>query len=347
MFQADITISFVALKAGQVMNSALQYQGRLILENLGVQEPLSYAERPAAWRPKLTELKHLLPQRSAVGSKFDAGHVLVIGGGKNLGGAAILSANSAISTGAGLVSCWLDSDNQSAALAYCPEVMWYGLSESENIESRFEQQLGRFQAVAIGPGLGRDAIARSRFEQAMIALKDSETPVVIDADGLYWLSKGSYTLPKNCIITPHAGEAVRLLNAKEQDVLASGRIEPQLSVDTAYVEQNRIKVAENLARKYGATCVLKGAATIVSNGTESYVTAGADAAFLTAGLGDVLTGLICSLLAQGVNPLETAMLASELHFAAGKSAAAGRHRGMLASEVISALNRLINQLEQE
>lgn len=346
-FQADLTVSFVALKTGQAMNDALQYQGKLVLESLGVRESLSYGQDPEAWKVGLSQVQSLIPRRSKTSSKFDCGHLLVIGGGEHLGGAAILSATSAIKTGAGMVSCWLSQANQAAALASCPEVMWRGVSESEELAADLNEQLVRFQAIAIGPGLGRNETARQRFEQALNVTRNSDVPVVLDADGLYWLAQGNYQLPVNSMITPHAGEAVRLLNTREQDVLASGRIEPQLSVDTAYVEQNRIKVAETLARKYHSICLLKGASTIVSNGTETYITAGAHPAMATAGLGDVLTGLLGSLLAQGVSLMEAALLSSELHFAAGQSAAGERDRGVLASEVRDELNVLINQLDKE
>ncbi|WP_223670888.1 NAD(P)H-hydrate dehydratase [Kangiella shandongensis] len=346
-FWADLTVSFVALKTGQAMNDALQYQGKLVLESLGVRDSLSYGQDAEAWKLSLSQIQSLIPQRSMTSSKFDCGHFLLIGGGEHLGGAAILSATSAIKTGAGMVSCWLSQDNQTAALASCPEVMWRGFTETEDMAAELSAQLTRFQAIAIGPGLGRGETARRRFEQVLYTIKDRDVPLVVDADGLYWLAKGDYQLPANSVLTPHAGEGVRLLNAQEQDVLASGRIEPQLSVDTAYVEQNRIKVAENLARKYNSICLLKGAATIISNGTETYITAGAHPAMSTAGLGDVLTGLMGSLLAQGVELMEAALLSSELHFAAGQSAAGARDRGVLASEVSDELNVLINQLDKE
>lgn len=361
-FKADVTISFVALKSGQLMNHALEYQGRLICDDLGIRDVKTYGESPALNYRQLANVKDALPQRSSVGSKFDCGHSLIIGGGENLGGAAILSAKAAIKTGAGLVSCWLDSTNRSAALSCCPEVMWQGVDDLQidgrqnEIEHYLLSQLSRFQVVALGPGLGRDEKARHTFEQVIRAMADNDVPLVLDADGLYWLAKCPLELPKYTIISPHAGEAVRLLNAQQEDVQHTGRIEPQLSVDTAYIEQNRIKVAEDLALKYNAICVLKGAGTIVSNGDRTDITAGAHPAMMTAGLGDVLTGLIASLIAQRAsshyqkgclqkaNLQEIAVLATELHFVAAKSAAGERHRGLLASEVIEELNVWINKL---
>lgn len=343
-FHADYTLCFVALKAGQLLNSALHYQGQLIVDDLGIDDVMSYGYPAEAQHIELIDVQSQLIARQFAGSKFDCGHVLLVGGGEHLGGAIILSATTAIKSGAGIVSCWLEVSNRSAALAHCPEVMWRGLTTKDEVGEELEQQVGRFQSIVLGPGLGRDARANKCFSAAIKVLRESESSLVLDADGLYWLAQHPLDLPSNTVITPHAGEAVRLLNARQEDVLASGRIEPQLSVDTAYVEHNRIKVAEELARKYQVICVLKGAGTVISDGDKTYLTAGAHPAMMTAGLGDVLAGLIGSLIAQGVSVMDAAVLATSLHFEAAKSVANGRHRGVLASEVIDELNVWINRL---
>ena len=309
---------------------------------------MSFGQSPQAYYTELSAVKDKLPRRSAAASKFDCGHALIIGGGNNLGGAALLSAKAAIKSGAGMVSCWLEKSNQSAALSQCPEVMWHGLVSSSESPSDvavlLQAQTERFQTIAIGPGLGRDSFAQQVFEDSIKLLQLTDIPVVLDADALYWLAQNPVTLPQRSIITPHAGEAARLMNAKEEDVLSTGRIEPQLSVDTAFVMQNRVKVAETLAKKYQAVCVLKGAGTVVTDGQQTFVTAGAHPAMATAGLGDVLTGLITSLLAQGAEQLDAALLATNLHFEAAKSAAGERTRGVLASEVIDELNLWVNRI---
>lgn len=350
-FRADATVSFVALKTGQMLNQALAYQGQLIVEDLGIKSPLSFSKKSQANYVELKAVQHQLPKRSVTGSKFDCGHTLVVGGGKHLGGAAILSATTAIKSGSGMVSCWLDSSNQGAALSHCPEVMWLGFQSAQEVSSLLEEQLERFQAVALGPGLGRDKKAESVFAEVLIALKSHKTSTVFDADALYWLAQKPTTLFETSVITPHAGEAARLMNAREEDVLSTGRIEPQLSVDTAYVNNNRVKVAETLAKKYQTVCVLKGAGTVVSDGQRSFVTAGAHPAMITAGLGDVLTGLIASFMSQAQpqtsdEVLNLALLATNLHYEAAVSAANERTRGMLASEVIDELTLWINRLNQ-
>ncbi|RDX38155.1 NAD(P)H-hydrate dehydratase [Kangiella sp. HD9-110m-PIT-SAG07] len=344
-FQADATVSFVALKTGQRLNHALEYQGQLLLETLGVRNPLAFGEKAEAWWGDIHHLKGKLPQRSPVGSKFDCGHALIIGGGEHLGGAAILAGTSAIKSGAGLVSCWLHQSNQAAALSHCPEIMWRGFLDVSDFQALEDYQ--RFQTVGFGPGLGRDSLAEKVFLDGVNRLQAADIPCVIDADGLYWLAQyTSLPLPTQCVLTPHAGEACRLLNAQEEDVFSSGRIEPQLSVDTAYVEQNRIKVAQSLAKKYSAVCVLKGAGTVVSDGEQSFVLAGAHPAMMTAGLGDVLTGLITSFIAQGAKLLDAALLATQLHYEAAVSVAGDRRRGVLASDVIDEITVWINRLEQ-
>ncbi|GAA4362493.1 NAD(P)H-hydrate dehydratase [Kangiella marina] len=341
-FKADATISFIALKTGQRLNQALEYQGQLYLDTLGVKNPLAFGEQATAWSVDSHHLRDKIPTRGKVGSKFDCGHALIVGGGQNLGGAAILSATAAIKSGSGLVSCWLHGDNQTAALSHCPEVMWQAYPESP-VSNDFK----RFQAVGFGPGLGRSEAAEQYFLSSMKCLYQLDIPCVLDADGLYWLAQHtSVELPAKCIMTPHAGEACRLLNAQQEDVFSSGRIEPQLSVDTAYVEQNRIHVARALAKKYSAICVLKGAGTVVSDGEQCFVLAGAHPAMMTAGLGDVLTGLMTSLIAQGAKLLDAALVATQLHYEAAVSVAGARQRGVLASEVINELVVWINQLER-
>lgn len=344
VFSADATVSFVGLKVGQRLNHALAHQGQLILEPLGVRNPLAFGVTAEAWWSDIHHLKSKLPRRSEVGSKFDCGHALIVGGGQHLGGAAMLSSTTALRTGAGLVSCWLHQDNQSAALAHCPEVMWRGFSSGADFNEL--RNLERYQSLGFGPGLGRDDVAGQIFTNLMSSVVDNDIDCVLDADALYWLAEKSSTkLPERVIITPHAGEARRLLNAQQDDVLSSGRIEPQLSVDTAYIEHNRLKVARQLAKQYQAICVLKGAGTVISDGEQTFVVAGASAAMMTAGLGDVLTGLITSFIAQGAEPMDAALLATELHYEAAIVAAGNRRRGVVASEVIEALNVWINQLE--
>ncbi|PXF63444.1 NAD(P)H-hydrate dehydratase [Kangiella spongicola] len=345
VFRADATVSFVALKTGQRLNQALQYQGELILETLGVRHALSFGEEPEAYCSNLQQLKEKLPTRHDVGSKFDCGHALLIGGGAHLGGAVILAASAALKSGAGMVSGWIHHSQQVAGLSVCPEIMWRGYNSHTDFQELAD--LSRYQAVGFGPGLGRDSTAEQIFLDVITKLQTTDIPCVLDADGLYWLSKyTSVPLPVQSVLTPHAGEACRLLNAQEEDVFSTGRIEPQLSVDTAYVTQNRIKVAQTLAKKYSAICVLKGAGTVLSNGEETIVLAGAHAAMMTAGLGDVLTGLITSFIVQGAKPLDAALLATQIHYEAAISAAGERRRGVTASEVIEASSKLINQLDQ-
>lgn len=345
VFSADVTVSFVALKIGQRLNQALQYQGQLLLETLGVRHALSFGKEPEAYCCNLQQLKKKLPARYEVGSKFDCGHALLIGGGAYLGGAVILSASAALKSGAGMVSGWIHHSQQVAGLSVCPEIMWRGYNNDSDFKELAD--FSRYQAVGFGPGLGRDSTAEKIFLDVITKLQATDIPCVLDADGLYWLAKyTSLPLPVQCVLTPHVGEACRLLNAQEEDVFSTGRIEPQLSVDTAYVAQNRIKVAQTLAKKYSAICVLKGAGTVISNGQQTIVLAGAHAAMMTPGLGDVLTGLITSLIAQGTKPWDAALLATQLHYEAAVSVAGSRRRGVTASEVIEASSNLINQLDQ-
>jgi len=262
-----------------------------------------------------------LPQlaaRSPDAHKGRFGHLLVIGGDRGFGGAALLSAESALRSGAGMVSLATRLEHVPAALARLPEVMTVGVASANQLMGLLE----KISVIVIGPGLGDASWGKSLLSVAA----NASQPQVWDADALNQLATGSVSLPANCVITPHPGEAARLLG-----------------LSTAEVQANRLKVARALSQKFNAVAILKGAGSLIASpdGRVSRCDQG-HPAMATAGLGDVLAGLVGALLAQGMPAYEASCLAVWLHATAGdRQGTFGR--GLAASDLIPAIRQLLEE----
>ncbi|MGN7741200.1 NAD(P)H-hydrate dehydratase [Pseudomonas sp. 22526] len=259
-----------------------------------------------------------LAARSPNAHKGQFGHLLLIGGDRGFGGAALLAAESALRSGAGMVSLATRSEHVAAALARVPEVMALGTDSANQLMGLLEQA----SIIVAGPGLGQAAWGRSLLSAAANAPR----PQVWDADALNLLAKGGLTLPLNSVITPHPGEAARLLG-----------------ISTADVQADRPAAAQALSKKFTAVAILKGAGSLVASpdGRLARCDRG-HPAMATAGLGDVLAGLVGALLAQGMPAFDSACLAVWLH------AVAGEHqgklgRGLAASDLIPAIRQLLEE----
>ncbi|AVO56924.1 NAD(P)H-hydrate dehydratase [Pseudomonas chlororaphis] len=259
-----------------------------------------------------------LAARSPSAHKGQFGHLLLIGGDRGFGGAALLCAESALRSGAGMVSLATRSEHVAAALARVPEVMALGTDSANQLMGLLEQA----SIIVAGPGLGQAAWGRSLLSAAANAPR----PQVWDADALNLLAKGGLSLPPDSVITPHPGEAARLLG-----------------ISTADVQADRPAIAQALSKKYTAVAILKGAGSLVASpdGRLARCDRG-HPAMATAGLGDVLAGLVGALLAQGMPAFDSACLAVWLH------AVAGEHqgklgRGLAASDLIPAIRQLLEE----
>lgn len=195
----------------------------------------------------ITDVQLLLPghlpqlaARSPDAHKGQFGHLLVIGGDRGFGGAALLSSESALRSGAGMVSLATRPEHVPAALARLPEVMAVGVSSANQLMGLLE----KISVIVIGPGLGDDAWGKSLLSVAA----NASVPQVWDADALNQLATGSVELPANCVITPHPGEAARLLG-----------------LSTAEVQADRLKVARALSQKFNAVAILKGAGSLIAS----------------------------------------------------------------------------------
>lgn len=267
----------------------------------------------------------LLPSRPAYGHKGTFGHVLLAAGSYGMAGAAVLSARAALAGGAGKVTVHTPSCNLPVLQIAFPEAIVRPDCDDEKI-TRIPDA-GDYDAVGIGPGIGRHA----RTAEALESLLDNiGKPVVVDADAINILSlhpERMRLLPKESILTPHAGELGRLLpEAKDGVALLEG--------------------ARRLAARYGVHVIVKGHRTaLCMPGGDLYFNTTGNSGMATAGSGDVLTGILCALLAQGCRPADACRLGVCLHGLAGDRAAAllGEY-SMMASDIIGGLPSAFQQL---
>lgn len=316
--EADITVTFVGLKTGLYLGAGPASCGEIHYAGLGIPEHCRETQPVALRRIGGAFLDRMLPRRPRGAHKGDHGHVLVVGGGKGMPGAARLCGEAALRSGAGLVSLATHPEHAAAIAAARPELMCHAIAEPAQLSPLIEKA----DVLAFGPGLGQSSWARELY-----ALVEPATlPSVWDADALNLLAVSSNRAARR-IITPHPGEAARLLDKSV----------PEL-------QRDRIAAVAALAERYGGTAVLKGAGTLVTSAgrTPSLCTHG-NPGMAAAGMGDVLTGVIAGLLAQGLDLADAAAAGVEVHARAGDSAAAAGERGLMASDLIAALRGIVNR----
>jgi NAD(P)H-hydrate epimerase len=321
--RADVTVSFVALKSGLFLGAGPDHAGTVLLEDLGVVPPSGAEFAPLLRRIDPSELAQHLPRRAREAHKGTHGRVLIIGGGEGMPGALRLAGEAALRTGAGLVTVAGAPANLVAVTATRPELIY--LAADAVAAAPIEEALRAAGTIAIGPGLGRGEWARTLW--AMV-LRCQDRPVVVDADALNLLAEAPQKLPADWILTPHPGEAARLLGT-----------------DTGSIQADRLAAVRELRARYGAVVVLKGAGTLVASGAEGgglSICEHGNPGMATAGMGDVLTGVIAAMRAQIGDSARAARLGVLVHALAGDSAAQAGQRGLIANDVIAELRSRVN-----
>jgi NAD(P)H-hydrate epimerase len=313
---AGLTTTFVALKAGLFLGSGRDYCGEITFSDLEIDVDGRAGIEPVFRRMDNAQLATLLPPRARGAHKGDYGHVLVVGGGPGMPGAAQLCGEAALRAGAGRVSVATHPAHAALISAARPELMSHAVSSREELS----ELIDKADVIAFGPGLGCSDWARALFAE----IAASGKPAVWDADALNLLALTPSSIG-NRIITPHPGEAATLLG-----------------VDSAEVQADRPGALASLAAKYGGVAVLKGAGTLISSESVPFICTAGNPGMAAPGMGDVLTGVIAALLAQGLSTGDAAAGGVELHARAGDAAAQGGERGMLASDLIAALPRVAN-----
>lgn len=314
---ANLTTTFVGLKAGLFIGSGPDFCGDIAFSGLEIDDACYERVEPVYRRMDESRLKNSLAPRARESHKGDFGHVLVVGGGPGMPGAARLCAEAALRAGAGRVSLATHPEHAALISAARPELMSHGVAGADELKALLENA----DVVAFGPGLGQSDWSH----ELCMLVAASEQTAVWDADGLNLLAM-TPDARENRVITPHPGEAATLL-----------------AMDAAAIQADRPFAVDALSRKYGGVAVLKGAGTLVSTGSGApFLCTAGNPGMAAAGMGDVLTGIIAALIGQGLSLPDAAMVGVELHARAGDRAAEGGERGMLASDLITALKTVAN-----
>ena len=313
---AAATATFVGMKLGLLTGLGRRYSGKLYFNDLQVPSKVYQSVTAACHSIDLDEFHALLGERNADAHKGDFGHVLIIGGNQGMAGSVMLAAEAAARSGSGLVSVATIPAHANMAVHTCREIMVHGVEDISGLKPLLE----RATVVAIGPGLGQDQWAKNIFSHIL----ELDLPLVIDADALNLLAQDPMR-KTSWILTPHPGEAARLLHTTTRDA-----------------QHQRLASVQTLQQQYQGVCVLKGSGTLVACENEVSLCTAGNPGMASAGMGDVLTGIISALLAQGFASYNAARFGVQLHAQSADIVAQDGMRGMLASELFTPLRRLVN-----
>ncbi|WP_305805420.1 NAD(P)H-hydrate dehydratase [Stenotrophomonas sp. YIM B06876] len=315
--RATRVLQFIVAHQGLHTGDALEYAGEQALATLDLPAAAFAGVRSAAQHWRQPQLAAQLPPRRRNTHKGESGHVLCVGGNHGSGGAVLLCTESALRSGAGLASVATRAAQLAPLLARCPEAMAHAIEDRAELTPLLE----RAGIVAIGPGLGQDDWARELWQQVLACGR----PLVVDADALNLLAAAPLRLP-GAVLTPHPGEAGRLLG-----------------IGAAQVQADRFAAAQALVERFDAVVVLKGAGTVVAApGASPRVIAAGNPGMAVGGMGDLLTGVIAALRAQGLEAFDAASTGALLHGLAGDAAAGDGQRGLLPRDLLPHLRRLAN-----
>lgn len=316
--QADVTVTMIAFKQGLFTGQAPAYCGELLVNDLSIPEeiiaPVEHDAELLQWQ----RLKELLPKRRVDSHKGHYGHVLVIGGDYGMGGAVRMASEAAMRVGAGLVSVATRPEHVTVVNCSRPEIMCHKVTSAGDLEAL----LSRATVIVIGPGLGKSEWSISLLNRIL----ETDHDKVLDADALNLLSQTS-TKNNHWVLTPHPGEAAMLLGVKSKDI-----------------QQDRFFAARECQKRYGGVVVLKGLGTLVQGKDAiAKICPAGNPGMATGGMGDILSGVIGGLLAQGLEIEEAAELGVLVHsMAADRAAEQGGERGMLASDLMEHLRKIVN-----
>lgn len=341
--QADVTVTFAFLKRGLVLYPGAFCAGRVVTAQIGITRE-SFCGKPPAVFTLARGAAPPLPRRDPNGNKGTFGKVLLAAGSPGMAGAAVLSSSAVLRSGAGMVRVLAGEENRIILQTAVPEAMLTlygqgGLSGGKSMADAFREAAPWADVIAAGPGLGTEGEAG---ELIRLLLTETEKPLVLDADGINLLAQDRDFLEALCrkrkkeggplILTPHPGELARLTGSSLRQVLA-----------------DPVSLCRAWADKLNAVLLCKGAATVAAQPQGScYVNQSGNSGMATAGSGDVLTGIIAGLLAQGMEPFEAACTGVYLHGLAGDAAAekSGEH-GVSAGRILEGLDQAMKAAQRK
>ena len=316
--RADCTVTFVGLKTGLFIGDGPEFTGTVFFDDLEIAPQAAGGHPPRLERILESAVQQALPRRARSSHKGDFGRVLIVGGGPGMPGAVRLAGEACLRVGAGLVTVAVAPENVPAISSGRPELICLPLEDTGALAEAGE----RADVIAIGPGLGRTPWARSALETVLRCGK----PLVVDADALNIVAESRAAGREDWILTPHPGEAARLLGVEPREI-----------------QRDRLAALEHLVARYRGTVVLKGAGTLVgAPGRTPALCERGNPGMATAGMGDVLTGTIAGILGQCHDAWLAARVGVLVHAMAGDSAARTGQRGLLASDVARELRNCVN-----
>jgi len=316
--RADCTITFVGLKSGLFLGDGPEYCGTLFFDDLEVPVPAAPGFEPVLTRLLENEISQALPGRARAAHKGSFGRVLIIGSGPGMPGACRLAGEAALRVGAGLVSVAVAPESAVAVAGGRPELIVHSLRDPAELDEWLE----RTDVVAIGPGLGKSSWAQRTLARVL----EWRGATILDADALNLVADADSPARDNWILTPHPGEAARLLQTS-----------------TESVQLDRLAALRELVGRYGGISVLKGAGTLIgAKGYGAAICERGNPGMAAPGMGDVLTGAIAGVLGQVGDPWVAARVGVLAHAMAGDAEARHGERGLLASEVARELRTWVN-----
>ncbi|AAM25329.1 NAD(P)H-hydrate epimerase [Caldanaerobacter subterraneus subsp. tengcongensis MB4] len=327
--KARITITMHFLKPGLLIYPGIEYAGEVKIADIGIPSRLAAEVRPSYHYVVSQDVA--LKSRNPDTHKGDYGKVLIVAGSRSMTGAAFMAAKSAVKTGSGLVRLAVPLSIQPVIQSALYEAIIYGLNEEGGVISykslsQIFELIEQSDAVAIGPGLTHEGEVSKLIEDV---IRNTEKPLVLDADALNALvGRLEVVKGKRVILTPHYGEMARLTGLKVEDI-----------------KNNIFEVARSFVRRYEVTLVLKGARTVIATRDGSiYINSTGNAGMATGGSGDVLTGMIVSLLGQGFEEEKAAVYGVFYHGKAGDVAKKSKGEyGMTAVDILESIPEALSE----
>lgn len=314
--KADIVVTFIGAKQGLYTGRSLDYRKEIFFDDLGVPDAIYRRVKPSV-RLLLPEPdQSLLPPRPLNAHKGLFGHVLIIGGGPGMPGAAIMAGLAALRAGAGRVTVATRPEHAALIPMHQPELMCRAIDDAAEVQPLLKQA----SCIVLGPGLGQSPWASRLFETVI----GQPVPMVLDADALNLLA-GTPAQGGEWVITPHPAEAARLLGVSSHDI-----------------QRDRFSSARRLQERYRAVTVLKGAGSLIASEQGVSLCPAGNPGMATAGMGDILAGLIGGLIAQKMDPVDAAEQGVCVHARAGDQAAGEGERGMIATDLLDFIRRGVN-----
>lgn len=325
--KAKKTVTFAYKKVGLVLYPGAAYAGVVKVKDIGITDVGFNEECPKVYSYTREDLKKI-PRRNPYSNKGTFGKVLIMGGSVNMSGAAYFSAKAAYRMGTGLVRVYTPRENREILQTMLPEAILTTYDYKHMDIEVLKETISWANVIVMGPGSGKEAHVESMLN---VLLSNAKVPLIIDADGVNVIAKYPKLLQNHkqqIILTPHLGEMGRLIQK-----------------DISKIAENLIEEAGTYAKEHNLVCVLKDARTVVTDGKGTvYLNQSGNSGMATGGSGDVLTGVIAGLLAQGMSTLEAAVLGVYIHGLAGDHSAdkIGEY-GVMADDIINSINNIVNK----